>query len=199
MKVSIHSQPVPMTAEHSTKTRIKDAALKLFAEQGVGETTTRDLAGAAGIAEGTIYRHYASKDDLARDLFKEYYAAFAERIGKAQDGQQGIRNKLRAIVRDACALFDENPTLYRFLLLIQHEALQRLPKGGANPLGAMRAVVAEGIAAGEVRIKNPQLGASMVLGLLVQPALAIVHGSLKAPLGAYAEDIAEASIRVLTR
>ncbi len=53
----------PKTAlkEEDTSERILKAAQKLFARRGYGGTTTRDLAQAAGIAEGTLFRHFESK------------------------------------------------------------------------------------------------------------------------------------------
>jgi len=48
-------------AEAQTRTRILSAALRLFASQGFDGTTTRDLAQAAGVAEGTLFRHFANK------------------------------------------------------------------------------------------------------------------------------------------
>ena len=44
-----------------TQERILKAAEKLFARRGYGGTTTRDLAQAAGVAEGTLFRHFESK------------------------------------------------------------------------------------------------------------------------------------------
>lgn len=51
----------PPQSEEQTRTRILHAAQKLFARQGYDGTTTRDLASAAGIAEGTIFRHFPNK------------------------------------------------------------------------------------------------------------------------------------------
>jgi AcrR family transcriptional regulator len=51
----------PPTTEVQTRTRILDAAQRLFAAQGFDGTTTRDLAQAAGVAEGTLFRHFANK------------------------------------------------------------------------------------------------------------------------------------------
>ena len=87
-----------MVEEHGTKTLIKETALRLFAQKGVAETSVRDLARAAGIAEGTLYRHYAAKEDMVRDLFREHYAAFAGRIDALQQGQGRLPDKLRVVV-----------------------------------------------------------------------------------------------------
>ncbi|MFQ5675842.1 MAG: helix-turn-helix domain-containing protein, partial [bacterium] len=46
------------------KTDVIDAALALFMRKGIKATTTRDIALRAGISEGTIYRHFHSKEDL---------------------------------------------------------------------------------------------------------------------------------------
>jgi len=47
--------------EADTETKILKAALRLFAQQGYSGTTTRQLAEAAGVAEGTLFRHFESK------------------------------------------------------------------------------------------------------------------------------------------
>lgn len=47
--------------EEDTRTKILQAALQLFARQGYDGTTTKDLAKSAGVAEGTLFRHFANK------------------------------------------------------------------------------------------------------------------------------------------
>ena len=47
--------------EEDTRTRILQAALRLFAKRGYDGTTTKDLAKSAGVAEGTLFRHFTSK------------------------------------------------------------------------------------------------------------------------------------------
>ncbi|BAY26298.1 TetR family transcriptional regulator protein [Calothrix sp. NIES-2100] len=51
----------PPPSEAQTRTRILQAAQKLFASQGFDGTTTRDLAQSAGVAEGTLFRHFPNK------------------------------------------------------------------------------------------------------------------------------------------
>ncbi len=48
-------------SETQTRSRILQAAQRLFASQGFDGTTTRDLAQAAGVAEGTLFRHFPNK------------------------------------------------------------------------------------------------------------------------------------------
>ncbi|BDA67181.1 TetR family transcriptional regulator [Dulcicalothrix desertica PCC 7102] len=51
----------PPSSEAQTRDRILTAAQRLFAAQGFDGTTTRDLAQAAGVAEGTLFRHFSNK------------------------------------------------------------------------------------------------------------------------------------------
>lgn len=49
------------SSEEDTKTRILQAAMKLFARKGYNGTTTKDLAKTAKVAEGTLFRHFPNK------------------------------------------------------------------------------------------------------------------------------------------
>lgn len=51
----------PSSSESETRTRILTSALRLFSRQGYDGTTTRDLAEAANVAEGTLFRHFPNK------------------------------------------------------------------------------------------------------------------------------------------
>jgi len=51
----------PPQSDKATKQRILQAAQRLFALRGYDGTTTRDLASTAGVAEGTIFRHFENK------------------------------------------------------------------------------------------------------------------------------------------
>lgn len=51
----------PSPSESETRTRILKAAQRLFARQGYDSTATRELAETAGVAEGTLFRHFPNK------------------------------------------------------------------------------------------------------------------------------------------
>jgi AcrR family transcriptional regulator len=57
--MQLSHQAIP--AQDDIQERILNSAQRLFAKHGYGGTTTRDLAQAAGVAEGTLFRHFESK------------------------------------------------------------------------------------------------------------------------------------------
>jgi AcrR family transcriptional regulator len=59
-----------------TKTRILDAALALFNEQGTGNVTTNHIAEALGMSPGNLYYHYRNKAEIVRALFARITAAW---------------------------------------------------------------------------------------------------------------------------
>ena len=59
-----------MTATELTRQRLIRTALELFTTRGYHDTTTAQLAKKAGVAEGTIYRHFASKQQLVNELYR---------------------------------------------------------------------------------------------------------------------------------
>src|SRR5256714_9828099 len=56
------------------RARILDAAVKVFAERGFFSATVAEIARAAGVADGTIYLYFKSKDDVLLSLFEEKMA-----------------------------------------------------------------------------------------------------------------------------
>jgi AcrR family transcriptional regulator len=54
-----------------TKERILEAALQLFREKGLEATTTKEVSKLAGIAEGTLFNYFKTKEDLALYFFQK--------------------------------------------------------------------------------------------------------------------------------
>jgi AcrR family transcriptional regulator len=62
-------RPVRVPGEKSTKEKIFDAAVDLFAERGYDSVSIRDIAAAVGITEGAVYRHYSGKEEVLDAIF----------------------------------------------------------------------------------------------------------------------------------
>lgn len=78
-----------ITAEEKTATRkrIIDAAKSLFRSQGFEQTTTREIAKEVGIATGTMFNYFASKEDIVIELASQSFDK-AHRAFRSQRRQQ---------------------------------------------------------------------------------------------------------------
>ncbi|WP_051660868.1 TetR/AcrR family transcriptional regulator [Bosea sp. 117] len=181
-----------------TRARIEQEALRLFAEKGVDGTSVRDIAQAVGVAEGALYRHFASKEALARDIFLARYAELAAAIGAITAQVPDLAGRVRALVAHACALFDAEPALFAYLLVTQHDHLTAVAADpSANVAEAIAAMMREAMEKGELPAQDVSLAAALALGAVVQPAVFVLYGRLPAPLAAYAGRIAEAVLAAL--
>ena len=169
----------------------------LFVEQGIDGTTIRDIAAAAGIAEGTLYRHYSGKDALAWDLFSRNYTAFALELRRIEADQATLRAKLDAMVRQFCTFFDDDPVLFSYLLLAQHGQLQKVTPEMPNPVEVVREVLAGGMDRGEIPAGDPNVAAAMVLGIVLEVAVFKIYQRLTQSLTSLADTLVEACWRVV--
>ena len=70
--------------ENTTKIRILDEALNMFAENGYKGTNLRDLASRLGLSKSALYKHYVSKEDIWNALLDRMIAYHAEHFGSAE-------------------------------------------------------------------------------------------------------------------
>lgn len=186
-----------MRPKEKTKELISRTALQLFVEKGVDATTIRDIANAAGIAEGTLYRHFSGKDALAWDLFIQNYTAFALELERLQAGLPTARDKVDAMVRQFCVFFDQDPVLFSYLLLAQHGHLQKVTPAMPNPVEVLREVLAAGMDQGEIPAGDANVAAAMVLGIVLQTAVFKIYQRLNQTLTSLADTMTAACWRVL--
>ena len=187
-----------MGKAEETKARVERAALTLFVARGVTETTTREIAMAASIAEGTIYRHFPSKEQLALDLFLRHHRALAEALAGVAQQAQGLRAQIDAIVRCYCEWADDDWTLFAYHLLTQHMFLAMVPEGTPNPVDVVRDVIVRAMATGEIPSRDADLAAAAAIGTVMQPATYKLYGRFEGPLSAHANFFAEAAWAVLS-
>jgi AcrR family transcriptional regulator len=173
-------------------------ALRLFVEKGVRETTIRDIAAAASVAEGTLYRHYASKEDLAESLFTDSYEAMAAELEAVCRDHSGLRAALGAMVGLFCRAYDGDAILFRYLLLSQHRHLKQRDPNLPSPFNVVRGAIVEAMARGEIPKRDPEIRVAMVMGIVLQPAISKVYGRIEADMSSLAEQLSNACWQVLS-
>ena len=72
--------------DHSrdTRSRLRQLALKLFAEQGYEKTSLREIAEQLGVTKAALYYYFKSKEDIVRSLVEDYVADLDELIAWAK-------------------------------------------------------------------------------------------------------------------
>lgn len=102
----------------STRTRLLDAALELFAAKGVTETTTKAVAERAGVNEVTLFRHFGNKHGLLLAVMEDS-ASFAQ-LGKTLVEQaiskESVSEALKAYAEDSLQALERVPELVRSLM-----------------------------------------------------------------------------------
>jgi AcrR family transcriptional regulator len=181
-----------------TRQRIEAAAIHLFVEKGITETTIRDIARAVDISEGALYRHFVSKEDLVWHLFERHYVEFAGSLWSLAEGEATARGKLAAMIRGFCHAHDENPELFRFLLFVQHGQLAKLGPDTPTPVSAVRTVMNGAIASGEIPNQSADLATALVFGVVLQPVQFAAYGRLPSNMGSMSERLIAAAWAAVT-
>ncbi|HVQ14724.1 MAG TPA: TetR/AcrR family transcriptional regulator [Vicinamibacterales bacterium] len=181
-----------------TRQRIEAAAIHLFVEKGVAETTIRDIARAVDISEGALYRHFISKEELVWHLFERHYVEFAGSLWSLAEGESTARGKLAAMIRGFCRAHDDNPELFRFLLFVQHGQLTKLGPDTPTPVSAVRAVMNSAIASGEIPNQPADLATALVFGVVLQPVQFAAYGRLPSDMGSMSERLIAAAWAAVT-
>ncbi|RMF12421.1 MAG: TetR/AcrR family transcriptional regulator [Candidatus Dadabacteria bacterium] len=105
-----------------TRTRILEAAYRLFCERGIDLTTTREIAHEAECNEITLFRHFGNKETLVREVIEWYVPAQeAPRLTGAISGED-LEADLLALTREIMRFHSERETFFRFVFanIVQH-------------------------------------------------------------------------------
>jgi len=176
------------------KAKVERAAVELFAANGVDGVAIGEIAARAEVSQGALYRHYASKEALARTLFTSAYQRIGAELNEISGRQPGFAARVSAMVAHFCALYDADPALFRFLLLAQHNFLPHLGDAPDQPPAVIAETIRAAINAGEVLPINPAAGAAVVMGVVLQTATFHLYGRLAGPLAPCAGSLARAAL-----
>jgi AcrR family transcriptional regulator len=178
------------------RANIERGVVEVVARKGLHATTIQDIAHAAGVSVGLLYRYWKGRDELARDVYRDLLLALLARFEQAVAGERRTHDRLRALIRAFFRFADQEPTLLRFLLLTQHDLSQLVPRE-QGAFAILHKHIATGIAEGVYRRMDPAFAGHLALGLILQPAVGALYGDVPAPLQERADEIIAAVERVL--
>ncbi len=156
-------------ATGTTRDRLIRAAMELFTTRGFHGTTTPLLARAAGVAEGTIYRHFVSKEALFNATWLQVHQeALAEIRETGESGGTPVAERLRQLGRRWLTAAVTDPA--RMRLVFGRQDAMPLDETSIQAEAAFRAgveqVLAVGKQQGSVRAGGVELWTSIWLALV---------------------------------
>ncbi len=151
--------------------KIMNALRSLLEEKEFGAITWTEIAQAAGVNEGLIYKYFKDKRNLLHQVLKEYLVDYFEPLKFELKGIEGTLNKIRKLIWVNINMYSSNRVFAKILLLevrnfpgYFHSETYHLVQEYANML---LEIIEEGIQAGEIRDDIPpkQLR-QIVLGMI---------------------------------
>ncbi|MGL4741776.1 MAG: TetR/AcrR family transcriptional regulator [Sarcina sp.] len=105
------------------KKKILEVCIDLFSEQGFSNVSTSQIAKAAGVAEGTIFKHFGKKEDILiknilplilKSIFKVVIEDFSD--DNIELTKEGFRKFIHSIVSDRILFLSENKKIAKILI-----------------------------------------------------------------------------------
>ena len=134
------------------RSEILDAATKVFGNKGFDATRMEEIAKMAGLAKGTLYLYFRSKDDIYQAAVLQAIAEVDEQTRKHVLSEPHFAGKYAAFIRVRIAFWQEQHVLYRLIL-----SMSRAPQYRKKSIGWQREAVvyltdlfSEAAAAGEI-------------------------------------------------
>lgn len=168
-------------ASAEKRARILESAERVFASKGFFGSKVADIAAEAGVADGTIYLYFRSKDDLLISVFEEQMAKVNEALQTAIRGVKDAAEKLRRLIRTWVGLVEAHPRATEVITLELRQSAKFM-KEYSNPrfadfLKIIAQVIDEGQKAGLLRADVPApVAARALFGLMDELALMWVTG-----------------------
>jgi len=183
----------PKLRGEELRENILDTALELFSERGYFNTSIHDIRRTAGVSTGAIYHHFQNKEALAKSLYMTLLLQMDQAIEDACRGQDGCRERCRAIIEKMFSLTMQQPRIMQFILLAQHREYlpDEPPICSSKPFQAMKKVVTAGIISGEVRELEPWVAATTMFGGALRMMNLQLDGALDRPLAQYLDEVVE--------
>ncbi len=162
------------TPESASRTKLLDAAVEAFGERGFHGTSTRDIAGAAGMSPAAVYVHHRSKEDLLHLISRRGHDRTLRLVQDSIASADEPVDQLRAFMRAFAAHHARNHTTARIvnyeLAALSADHLADVAAVRRAIEGEVRGLVERGVRAGVFVVDDPAITARALLSLGIDVA-----------------------------
>jgi len=178
---------------------IVTAAAQVFAEKGYAHTTTRDLAEAADMAEGTLYNYFESKRDILLAILNEMCVPIDALLQNART--LTTRDDFVGVVENGLDIFVSQIDFTRALLTeiwVDDVIMDDLVIGRLQYIGqGIKGFINKRIEMGNFRPIDPEAATSMILGGFVALIMPVLRGKQPVPTPEARHQLAQTAVDLL--
>ena len=183
--------------------QIIEAAVRVFARNGYFNSRVSDIAREAGIASGTIYLYFKTKEEILVTLFREKMAAWVAHVRAEIASEPDAVAKLRRLIALHFGVLESDPALAEVVQVELRQGHKFFRGASAHEISAyfelIQSILEEGQATGAIRADVPVNVATKVLfGAMDQVATSWVLGKRKYRLSDSADAVAAVFLRGVT-
>ncbi len=176
--------------------QIIDAAVRVFARNGYYNSRVSDIAREAGIAAGTIYLYFKTKDEILVTVFREKMAEWVAHARAEIAGERDAVAKLRRLVRLHFRVLEDHPDLAEVVQVELRQGQKFFRGASAHEVSSyfdlIASILDEGIETGAIRRDLAvKVATKMLFGAMDQMATSWVLGKRAYRLSDTAESVAE--------
>ena len=154
---------------NKTKRKIFETSMKLFAEKGYDATSIEDITATVGVAKGTLYYHFSSKEEIFNFLVEEGIKLLQNSIDIKTAKLESYIDKIKAIILIEIKIVVKYEDLITILLSQfwgKEARNQKCQKHIYEYINKIEEIVKEGIESGEIKQGDSKAMASEIYGLI---------------------------------
>ena len=158
------------------RSAILEAAIDTFAERGFHHARVSDVARKAGVADGTIYLYFKSKDDLLISLFEEKMEQIVETFRLEVNHFESAQDRIKCFIQLHLKMVAERPALAEVMTVELRQSAKLMREYKAPQFGAYLALLGDIISYGQERGEinqdfDPSLTRRIIFGALDELSL----------------------------
>ena len=153
---------------NKTKRKIFETSMKLFAEKGYDATSIEEITATVGVAKGTLYYHFSSKEEIFNFLVEEGMKLLKNSILIKTEKLNSSIDKLKAVILIEIKILKKYENFISLLLSQiwgneeRHKMCQQYVK---EYIKIIEEIIQDGIAKNEIVDANPETMATGIFGL----------------------------------
>ena len=154
---------------NKTKRKIFETSMRLFAEKGYDATSIEEITATVGVAKGTLYYHFSSKEEIFSFLVEEGIKLLQNSIVIKTEKLSNYIDKIKAIVLIQIKIVVKYENLITILLSQfwgKEERNRKCKQQIYNYIDLIEDIVSNGIKLGQIKEGNPKIIASEIYGLI---------------------------------